>query len=85
VVQFPSSLLKRQKEPRIEIGCPNEKRFGVPELLVHLGTVVGIMKRHNDGYYESFDKQLDQVAPIYPETPGNSFPAWNNLAGLYRR
>jgi hypothetical protein len=32
--------------------------------------VVGIMKVHKDGDYEPFEKQLDQVAPIYPDTPG---------------
>jgi hypothetical protein len=70
-------LLKRLKERRIEVGRPNEKLhsglsadFGVPEVLVHLGTVVGIMKLHKDGEYDAFEKQLDQVAPIYPETPG---------------
>ena len=34
---------------------------------MHLGTVVGIMKLHTD--YDAFEKQLDLVAPIYPETP----------------
>jgi hypothetical protein len=35
---------------------------------MHLGTVVGIMKLHTD--YDLFERQLDQVAPIYPEHPG---------------
>jgi hypothetical protein len=68
-------LLKRLKERRVEIGRPNEKLHsglsldvGVPEVLVHLGVVVGLMKIHTN--YEAFEKQLDQVAHIYPETPG---------------
>jgi hypothetical protein len=57
------------------MGRPNEKLHsglsldvGIPEVLVHLGTVVGLMKLHTD--YEAFVRQLDQIAPIYPETPG---------------
>lgn len=68
-------LLKRLKERRVEKGRPNEKLHsglsldvGVPEVLVHLGTVVGLMKLHTD--YDKFEKQLDTIAPIYPETPG---------------
>lgn len=38
------------------------------EVLVHLGTVVGFMKVNTN--YAAFEKQLDQVAPIYPESPG---------------
>jgi hypothetical protein len=41
---------------------------GFREILMHLGTVVGIMKLHTD--YDAFEKQLDQVASIYPEHPG---------------
>jgi hypothetical protein len=66
-------LLRKLKEWRNERGGSgklhswlNEDR-GVPELLVHLGTVVGIMKLHKD--YDAFEKQLDQVAAIYPENP----------------
>jgi hypothetical protein len=40
----------------------------VPEVLVHLGTVIGLMKLHTN--YDEFEKQLDRVAPIYPERPG---------------
>jgi len=29
--------------------------------------VVGLMKLHTD--YEAFHKQLDQIAPVYPESP----------------
>ncbi len=42
--------------------------FGFPEVLVHLGTVIGVMKQHTD--YDKFEKALDEVAPIYPEVPG---------------
>lgn len=68
-------LVKKLKERRIEKGRPNEKLhsglsldFGVPEVLVHLGTVVGLMKVNTS--YEAFEKQLDQIAHIYPEVPG---------------
>jgi hypothetical protein len=68
-------LLKRLKERREERGTPSNKLHswlsedvGFRGVLVHLGTVVGIMKLHKD--YKTFERQLDQVAPIYPETPG---------------
>jgi hypothetical protein len=68
-------LLKRLKQRREEMGKPNEKLhsglsldMGVPEVLLHLGTVVGLMKLHDD--YDEFEKQLSQIAHIYPETPG---------------
>jgi hypothetical protein len=68
-------LLKRLKERRLERGKGSDKlhswlseEVGFPEVLVHLGTVVGLMKLHTD--YDKFEKQLDQVAPIYPEHPG---------------
>jgi hypothetical protein len=68
-------VLKALKERRSERGSPSNKlcwwtsdELGRPELLLHLGTVVGIMKLHTD--YDQFHKQLDQVAPIYPEYPG---------------
>jgi hypothetical protein len=68
-------ILKRLKERRSERGNPSNKLhswlstdLGVPELLLHLGSVVGLMKVHTD--YEGFVKQLDRVAPIYPDTPG---------------
>jgi hypothetical protein len=68
-------LLRKLKERRVEMGRPNEKLhsglsldIGVPEVLVHLGVVVGTMKLNTT--YEAFEKQLDQIAPIYPETPG---------------
>lgn len=68
-------LLKKLKERRVEVGRPNEKLhsglsadFGVPEVLVHLGIVIGCMKMHTD--YDKFEKSLDQIAHIYPEIPG---------------
>lgn len=68
-------LLKALKERRNERGRPSNKLHswatldvGVPEILFHLGTVVGLMKTHTK--YELFEKQLDTVAPIYPEVPG---------------
>jgi hypothetical protein len=63
------------KERRVERGKASDKLHswlsedvGFPEVLVHLGTVVGLMKIHTQ--YEPFEKQLDQVAPIYPASPG---------------
>lgn len=41
---------------------------GLRALLVHLGTVVALMKINTD--YDKFEKQLDTIAPIYAETPG---------------
>ena len=68
-------LVKRLKERREERGSPSNKLhswlsedFGVKELLVHSGIVIGLMKTHND--YKSFEKSLDTIAPIYPEVPG---------------
>jgi P63C domain len=68
-------LLKRLKERREERGSPNNKLHswlsedvGFREVLVHLGTVVGLMKLRND--YAAFERQLDTVAPTYPEHPG---------------
>ncbi len=67
-------LLKALKERREERGRPSNKLFqwtsdelGKPELLLHLGMVVGLMKVHTD--YDAFRAQLDQIAPIYPENP----------------
>jgi len=40
----------------------------VPEVLLHLGTVVGLMKVNTE--YDVFEKQLDQIAHVYPESPG---------------
>jgi hypothetical protein len=67
-------LLKALKERREDRGRPSNKLFqwtsdevGKPELLLHLGMVVGLMKLHTD--YDAFHKQLDQIAPVYPESP----------------
>ena len=68
-------LLRRLKERRSERGSASNKLFswlsddiGLRELLMHLGVVVGLMKLHDN--YEAFERQLDQIAPQYPETPG---------------
>ena len=68
-------LVKQLKETRIEKGSASDKLHswlsadvGYPEVLVHLGTVIGAMKAHTD--YDKFERQLDLIAPIYPETPG---------------
>jgi hypothetical protein len=67
-------LLKAIKERRRERGSRSNKlhwwtseELGRPELLLHLGTVVGLMKLHTD--YDAFYKQLDSIAPIYPDNP----------------
>jgi len=69
-------LVKRLKEKRSELKGENSHNlhsllsadFGFPEVLVHLGMVIGIMKQHTD--YEKFERALDGVAPIFPEVPG---------------
>lgn len=68
-------LLRALKERREERGRPSNKlhswtseELGKPELLMHLGMVVGLMKLHTD--YDAFHKQLDQIAPVYPDDPG---------------
>jgi hypothetical protein len=67
-------LLRAIKERRRERGNQSNKLhwwtsedLGRPELLLHLGTVVGLMKLHTD--YDAFYKQLDTIAPIYPDNP----------------
>jgi hypothetical protein len=67
-------LLVKLKERRGERGRPSNKLcwwlnddVGKRELLIHLGVVVGLMKINTD--YDAFERQLDQVAEIYPETP----------------
>jgi hypothetical protein len=68
-------LLRALKERRSERGSPSNKlhswtseELGKPELLIHLGTVTGLMKLNTD--YDVFHKQLDAVAPVYPDEPG---------------
>jgi hypothetical protein len=67
-------LLKALKDRRSERGRKSNKlhswtseELGKPELLLHLGTVVGIMKIHDD--YDKFYSQLNTIAPIYPDNP----------------
>jgi hypothetical protein len=68
-------LLRKLKERREELGRKSNKLqswlsedVGLRSVLVHLGVVVGVMKLNTN--YEAFEKQLDIVAPIYPEEPG---------------
>lgn len=68
-------LLQKLKEKKREHGSPSNKLFswlsqdiGLRAILVHLGTVVALMKIHND--YDAFEKQLNTIAPVYPELPG---------------
>lgn len=68
-------LLKKLKERKIERGNPSNKLHswlsedvGFRGVLVHLGIVVGLMKIHTN--YDAFEKQLNEIAPIYPESPG---------------
>jgi len=68
-------LLRALKERRSERGSPSNKlhswtseEVGKPELLLHLGTVVGLMKIHTD--YDAFHAQLEKIAPTYPDNPG---------------
>lgn len=68
-------LLRALKERKEERGHKSDKlhswtseELGKPELLLHLGTVVGLMKANTD--YDTFYKLLNQVAPIYPSEPG---------------
>jgi hypothetical protein len=68
-------LLRKLKERREERGSKSNKLFswlsedvGLRGVLVHLGTVIGFMKSHTD--YDAFEKQLNGVAPIYPDYPG---------------
>ena len=66
-------LLKRLKERKEVLGSKGlhsalSLEYGVPEMLVHIGLVTGIMKIHT--VYPAFEKQLDAIAPIYPADPG---------------
>jgi hypothetical protein len=68
-------LLKRLKDRRMERGSPSNKLtqwlsedIGTRAILVHLGTVVGLMKIHTD--YMKFEWQLNDISPVYPDTPG---------------
>ena len=68
-------LVTRLKQQREELGKQGNKLhswlsadIGFPEVLIHLGTVVGVMKQHTD--YDAFEQALDKIAPIFPEVPG---------------
>lgn len=68
-------LVRKLKERREERGRSSNKMFqwlsedvGLRGLLVHLGTVVGLMKIHKN--YDEFEQQLNTVAPVYPDEPG---------------
>jgi len=68
-------LLRKLKERREERGSPSNKLnqwlsedVGFRGVLVHLGTVVGLMKLHTE--YDAFERQLNQIAPIFADTPG---------------
>jgi P63C domain len=68
-------LLARLKEHRQANGTTRQKLhswlsadYGFQEVLVHLGTVVAVMKQNSD--YETFERELEKVAPIYPDVPG---------------
>lgn len=68
-------LLKALKERKQERGHKSDKLhswtsedLGRPELLLHLGTVVGLMKINTD--YDVFHDQLDRIAPVFPDQPG---------------
>ena len=67
-------LLRALKERRTERGSLSNKlhswtseELGKPELLLHLGAVVGLMKINGD--YDEFHAQLDKIAPTYPDNP----------------
>jgi hypothetical protein len=51
-----------------EIPASISEDVGLRGLLIHLRTVIGIMKSHTD--YAAFEKQLNTIAPVYPEVPG---------------
>lgn len=68
-------LLRKLKERRAELGKKHNKLHlslsedvGMRAVLVHLGVVVGLMKINTE--YDVFERQLDQIARIYPEDPG---------------
>lgn len=68
-------LLLKLKERKLERGKASNKLYnwlsedvGFRALLIHMGQVIGTMKRHTK--YEDFEKDLNIIAPPYPETPG---------------
>jgi hypothetical protein len=68
-------LLKALKERRADRGRPSNKlhwwtseELGHPALQLHLGTVITLMKINTE--YDAFYAKLNELAPIYPDTPG---------------
>jgi len=68
-------LLRRLKEKRAELGKPGNKLHswlsqdtGYPEVILHLGKVVGLMMLSDN--YDAFRAELNKIAPLYPEIPG---------------
>jgi hypothetical protein len=68
-------LVKALKDRRAERGRPGNKLYqwtsedhGYPALMLHLGTVVTLMKLNTD--YDKFEAQINTIAPIYPDVPG---------------
>jgi P63C domain len=68
-------LLARLKEHRQANGTNRNKLhswlsadYGFQEVLIHLGTVVTVMKQNTN--YEIFERELEKVAPVYPDVPG---------------
>jgi hypothetical protein len=82
-------LVKALKDRRAEKGKPYSKLYqwtstdiGYPALMLHLGTVVGLMKVHTD--YDKFKQMLDAIAPPYPTVPGlfDKAEDWQTPAGV---
>ena len=68
-------LLRKLKEQREMRGAKRNKLHswlsddvGLRALLVHIGTVLAFMKTNSN--FDAFERQLDLVAPIYPDEPG---------------
>ena len=68
-------LLKALKDRRAERGKMGSKLYqwtsedkGYPALMMQIGTVVGLMKLHNN--YDAFKSQLDKATPKYLDVPG---------------
>lgn len=68
-------LLRRLKEKRAELGKPGNKLHswlsqdtGYPEVILHLGKVVGLMMLSGD--YGAFRAELNKIAPLYPGNSG---------------
>jgi hypothetical protein len=68
MVRVALALSQRRKKPSNKLHSWLSEDIGFRGVLVHLGTVVGLMKIHTD--YKALHRQLDQIAPVYEETPG---------------